>query len=574
MSKRHHMTTDNTVLDIQTATVQGAEHDPIPYFSLFPAPITEPLPIFATSNDSTIIDDACESLPDDIPDLSGFLVVVRRGTCSFARKLLNIAAKGGKFTFIYDDGEGLGPVNAPNFNATMIPAADGEFLVSQFTAGVPITISFPQEGGLVQFSDEFGGLVSSFTSYGPTNDFYFKPAVAAPGGNILSTLPVPLGGYAILSGTSMATPFMAGSSALLLSVKGKSQKVTNTARTLFETTAQTLSSSHTDGDPLQTVTQQGAGLVNVFNAIHTTTLVSPGEFILNDTAHFNDRHTFTVTNAGDSEKTYTVRHVPAGTAITMQPGTIYPAVGPVPLTDAAASVSFSTTSFTLAPGASESVSATFKLPEGDESTFPVYSGFIHVVSGSEDLHVSYVGLGASLKNAQVLDDGDEFFGIKYPFILSAVSGQQTGPTNYTFDPATQDFPLLLWRQAFGSPIVRIDLVDPEIDFEPTINRRQLATIGIDITFPRVRVGGSFEQVPILGTIHELDWVPRNTDDFLFGGLNSLSFDTPTFANGSAIPSGSYRFLLRSLKVTGNPAKENDYESWLSPIVGIFPAYVS
>jgi len=178
-------------------------------------------------------------------------------------------------------------------------------------------------------------------SYGPTNDFYFKPAVPAPGkhsfcrflqtvdfhrftgGNMyvctllfwdysltnwssLSTLPVPLGGYVILSGTSserrffdmsctqtnlliVTTPFMAGSSALLLSIKGKSQKVTNTARTLFETTAQTLSSSHTDGDPLQTVTQQGAGLVNVFNAIHTTTLVSPGEFILNDTAHFNDR---------------------------------------------------------------------------------------------------------------------------------------------------------------------------------------------------------------------------------------------------------------------------------------------
>jgi hypothetical protein len=82
---------------------------------------------------------------------------------------------------------------------------------------------------------------------------------------------------------------MAGSAALLLSVKGKSLDVTSTARTLFETTAQTIASSHTDGDPLQTVTQQGAGLVNVFNAIHSTTILSPGEFILNDTAHFNGK---------------------------------------------------------------------------------------------------------------------------------------------------------------------------------------------------------------------------------------------------------------------------------------------
>lgn len=84
----------------------------------------------------------------------------------------------------------------------------------------------------------------------------------------------------------MATPFIAGSSALLLSVKGKSLAVTSGARTLFETTAKPVGSSKTDGDPLQTLTQQGAGLINVFDAIHATTVVSPGELILNDTANF------------------------------------------------------------------------------------------------------------------------------------------------------------------------------------------------------------------------------------------------------------------------------------------------
>jgi subtilisin family serine protease len=129
-------------------------------------------------------------------------------------------------------------------------------------------------------------LIAPNYSYGPSNDFFFKPAVAAPGGNILSTFPVPLGSFAVLSGTSMATPFVAGSSALLLSVKGKSKTVTDGARTLFQTTAKAVSSSKTDGDPLQTLTQQGAGLINVFDAIHATTIVSPGELVLNDTAHF------------------------------------------------------------------------------------------------------------------------------------------------------------------------------------------------------------------------------------------------------------------------------------------------
>jgi len=87
----------------------------------------------------------------------------------------------------------------------------------------------------------------------------------------------------------MAAPFVAGSAALLLSVKGKSAAVTSGARNLFQTTAQMVPSSKKDGAPLQTLTQQGAGLINVFDAIYATTIVSPGELILNDTANFQPK---------------------------------------------------------------------------------------------------------------------------------------------------------------------------------------------------------------------------------------------------------------------------------------------
>ena len=40
---------------------------------------------------------------------------------------------------------------------------------------------------------------------------------------------------------------------------------------------------------LQTVTQQGAGLVDAFRAVHAEVLVSPTELITNDTAHFRGR---------------------------------------------------------------------------------------------------------------------------------------------------------------------------------------------------------------------------------------------------------------------------------------------
>jgi subtilisin family serine protease len=94
----------------------------------------------------------------------------------------------------------------------------------------------------------------------------------------------------------MATPFVAGAAALLFEAKGKTAEVGRTARTLFETTAKYVPSNLTDADPLQTVTQQGAGLINVYDALHATTILSKGELILNDTASFNPEYVTTRTD--------------------------------------------------------------------------------------------------------------------------------------------------------------------------------------------------------------------------------------------------------------------------------------
>ena len=51
-------------------------------------------------------------------------------------------------------------------------------------------------------------------------------------------------------------------------------------------------------------------------------------------------------------------------------------------------------------------------------------------------------------------------------------------------------------------------------------------------------------------------------------FNVLSINEPVFANGTEIPNGLYKILLRVLKVTGDIESNDDYESWLSPIVGV------
>ena len=54
-------------------------------------------------------------------------------------------------------------------------------------------------------------------------------------------------------------------------------------------------------------------------------------------------------------------------------------------------------------------------------------------------------------------------------------------------------------------------------------------------------------------------------------VSLLNLEQLRFANGTVIPNGAYRFLFRALRVlTGDLTKEEDYESWLSPVIGIQP----
>ncbi|EEB96633.1 hypothetical protein MPER_04203 [Moniliophthora perniciosa FA553] len=351
----------------------------------------------------------------------------------------------------------------------------------------------------------------------------------------------------------MATPFIAGSAALLTSMLGKSVDT----RTLLETTAKIIPATHEStsaaGDTglLQTVIQQGAGLVNVYDALCSTTKVWPGEIALNDTAHFVPEHDFTVQNTGERSKQYQLSHVPAGTAITVKPGTNQPAAGPVPLTDSFASVELSSDSFSLAPGESRDVTVHFTAPQADASTFPVYSGFIQISSVPENdslaevLHVSYMGLAASLKDKTVLDVTGITVEKQMPSLIEPSGSVQSQARNYTFNMAEgeEDFPSVEIRLVFGTPLLRLDLVAPDFVLEGST------------------------AIETVGTLAEVNYVSRN--DETINPSYIFQFTNPIFANGTQIPNGSYKLLVRALRVTGDSSNEGDYDSWLSPVIGYY-----
>ncbi|CAE6379782.1 unnamed protein product [Rhizoctonia solani] len=426
--------------------------------------------------------------------------------------------------------------------------------------------------------------MSSFSSYGPTYDMYLKPAISAPGGSILSTYPVPLGSYAILSGTSMATPFVAGSAALLLETRGKSQETARAARSIFQNTAIPVKQNVSDGSLVETTAHQGAGLLNVYDAVKNTGSLTPAEILLNDTAYFKGTHTLELRNGGNRPVTYTLTHVPAGTANTISGIEANP--GPVPLVNNAATITFVADIVIVPAGATVPVYLTVEAPTGlDPATFPVYSGYIKATGSDHTvLQSTYLGVAARLKDAKALDNTDAYFGVKLPLITDGKGNPIPPEGSATYTMNGSDTPAVIYRLVQGTPLIRVDLINSNT--KVTTNQRRSSQTDIEPTkrcedpkgpysildwlFPSKdkHCGGTFANIETLGVLYQEDYLSRNSDAETAddNGYSSLVFTA--FANGTNISDGSYKILVRALKITGDPKAEEDYEVWTSSTIEV------
>lgn len=185
----------------------------------------------------------------------------------------------------------------------------------------------------------------------------------------------------------------------------------------------------------------------------------------------------------------------------------------MPLSTQFANVTFSETSFTVQPGQTQGLTVYISPPTDiDPTTFPVFSGFIQIANANESYQVTYLGVAGALEDVQVVDNTDIFFGTDLPVLVDEAGNFQTGEENYTF--VGDDFPSVLMRLAFGTPLLRLDLVDPNAQITTTLNRRDTTPVleRDYFSFPKTKGSSSFSEVQIIGPLVEQDFLPRNSDE--------------------------------------------------------------
>lgn len=473
--------------------------------------------------------------------LSGKIALIRRGGCTFAEKVKNAQDAGAVGVVIYNvDTTYLSPAVGTNtIPVAFVNSTDGEAIYDLITAGEATPSDATDDASMTWTADEAtidnppANTASTFSSIGMTADLDFKPDVAAPGGNIKSTFPLEKGGYAVLSGTSMASPHVAGAAALLLQARpGMSARE---ARTLLQNhaTLRWFRSGTTTYTDLfaDYVARQGAGMIDIPASLTATGSVTPSKFSLGESApNATKSKVLVVRNALPYNVSYVVSNYPA---LTLAGTEFKPIPDPSGASVKANGTDIDNGTLTItvpAYGQSElnlEITAPGAAPDKSQ-----YGGYIQLDGkGTGDLSVPYMGFKGDYQSIKVLTP-IKIGGATYdlPWLIDA-AGDKIENDAYAYT-----------MQGDDKPGTYVHLDHPSRRLSLTVQNEAGATVG---------------------TVYSIDYAGRND--------TATAFFNDTWdgkLDGEDAPNGKYRLVYKVLKALGDESNPADTETWASPLFTI------
>jgi minor extracellular serine protease Vpr len=344
-------------------------------------------------------------------NVTGKVALVARGTIAFVEKIAAAKAAGAVGVIVHNSAAGAGTPGPANVllgdSFAFIPTYD-----MSYTDGNALRTQLATKTAKVTFSNfskrvQAGDDINSSSSRGPSTPNYdIKPDVSAPGTNIMSSVAAygkdyPEADYTEsydrYTGTSMATPHVAGVVALLKSAHPEwtafdlKVAVTNTAKQLDTTKYDVFS--------------QGAGLVQPYKAAKAEAL-----------AYSLDTVTFSGATHPNVKGTITYGNVPTGSAKTVIKDVLVKNLAGNPSdynvtvqvtkaatgTLAAANVTVDQSNFTLTD--EKTLKVTLNVPAGTGSTGNELLGYVHLTNGTTKISLPFAANFApptGLKNYSV-----------------------------------------------------------------------------------------------------------------------------------------------------------------------------
>ncbi len=271
-----------------------------------------------------------------IDDPGEAVLVCCRGEISFFEKANNAAAAGFAGCIIANNVEGTINMDLTDYTGSgpcvSVSMADGAFLkdsAQAITSGeqtVYVGTMFVSDK-VIAVPGTGNVTMSSFSSWGVPGSLEMKPEISAPGGNIYSVNGEIVSGdaYKNLSGTSMASPQVAGMAAVLMQYireNGLAEKTGLSPRALATSLLMATAEPLVDGEngSYYPILQQGSGLADVADALAAGSCILMDEGTnagaadgkikveLGDDPAKDGVYTFgfTISNFSDAAKTYSL----------------------------------------------------------------------------------------------------------------------------------------------------------------------------------------------------------------------------------------------------------------------------